>query len=417
MNRLRTISWASSLFAAAVVGCQLVGCSDDTTTPTGPEDSSAADVAQNDTATPQDSAVQDAAKDAAAEAAPDAMMDAMADVANDVMMDVAADVHADGGDAAADAGDAAADAHGDTGSDAAGDVVVTDAQGDQQVSDVQVMDAGDATVMDGTVGEGGGGGDAAADGTVGDVTTADVVVADVSMADMVTADVLESDGSAEMTMAELCAQALANNAPAYPAVGTTCSGTELALFMRDAVKLGPTVATEKQTMTQGVTTATCLGCAFTHGYLDDTEGDTDQECEDDTFAGTNTTVPECVAELQCAVGVDSACTASSLPSQCTTSTTSIHQPSGPNTGTFVVNLLCGGTIPLSTCTTSSETAATLESSGGTCASAWIGGVPSTDTSGLAFQNDGLGTTTASATGMANSIVTYFLNSCQTPCLL
>ena len=41
MNRLRTISWASSLFVAAVVGCQLVGCSDDTSTPTGPEDSAA----------------------------------------------------------------------------------------------------------------------------------------------------------------------------------------------------------------------------------------------------------------------------------------------------------------------------------------------------------------------------------------
>jgi hypothetical protein len=221
-------------------------------------------------------------------------------------------------------------------------------------------------------------------------------------------------------MQTLCNKALANN-PLYPANShTTCSGTELALFMRDAAKLGASGAIATQTLTGGVTTASCLGCAMTHGYLDYTAGGlTGQECEDNTFAGTGTTVAECIAMLQCSVGVGAGCAAANFPGDaaCATFTTGIQQTSGPNVGTFTVNLLCGGTIPLSTCTANGESVATLESSGGKCATAWVNGCPSTDTTGASVDSDGLGTTTASATGEATSIDTYLLNSCKTPCLL
>ena len=103
-------------------------------------------------------------------------------------------------------------------------------------------------------------------------------------------------------MAQLCAQALVANMTGYLPAHTTCSGTELALFMRDVTKLGAAAAIAKQTLdSSGVTTATCLGCAYTGGYLNDTFSTTDinKECEDDVFTSVGT-VADCLAEVQLA---------------------------------------------------------------------------------------------------------------------
>jgi len=218
-----------------------------------------------------------------------------------------------------------------------------------------------------------------------------------------------------LNVGALCAQALTNNAAGWDPVSTSqCSATELALFAHDLAKLGTTAATA----TQGKTPTTCLGCAYLGGYLDDTfsAGDINKECGDDVF-GTVGSVAQCVAEVQCGVGVNSACKASSTPSQCTWAATSFQQPSSsPNVGTAVANLLCGG-IAISTCTGSSEPVATLEASGGTCAAQWVAGTNGTggDTTGLAAYNDGSGLGTAS--GFANSLLTYLAGpACVALCM-
>jgi hypothetical protein len=383
MNRLRTISWASSLFAAAVVGCQLVGCSDDTST-TPPSEDAAVDGAA-DSSTPLDgamdaavdSAKQDAGMDAAADAAGDVAADAAADVANDVMPDALMDAHADGGDAASDA-------HGDTGSDAMGDVV-TDAMGDHQVSDAEMdagdammMDAGDAMMEDVTVGSDGGG-DSAVDGTVGDVTTADVASMDVNAADV----------DAGPTVQALCDAFLAANADGgLGFVSNTCTGTELALFMRDV-----------NSEDAGITPGTCLLAAFNSGALDDTIGDgTLNECEDQTWtAGSGSTAAECVAEVQCGIGVNSGCNGSSSVSECTRNeTTYLAQAYA------IKNLYCGADNN-ATC----EALSPATSAPGTCVTQWLAGVPASDSdpntsTGELAETDGL--KPGYASGYANGVI-------------
>ena len=405
MNRLRTISWASSLFMAAVVGCQLVGCSDDTTTPTGPEDSSADASPQPDTSTPDanmpDTSHPDAGVDTGVDAPPDVandvMGDVMADVMGDVMGDVATDAHADGGEAGA--GDAGGDAHvdaGDTGADVVvADVVVADVQGDHTVVGEGGMDAGDATV-----GEGGGGGDAMGDVTVvGDTGSGDVVVVDVSTADV----------DAGPTIQQLCDAFLAANVSAFAASGTTCTGTELALFAHDVVA----VMTGDAGLGDAGTLAdpngnTCLGCAFQSGCVDTSTSATKRECEEHDFTASGTTLAQCIAELECGVGVPSTCTASSPMASCPTPTvasTSIQQTNG-----ILVNNLYCGSLSAPTCNADMPAAEM-----GSCTATWVAGIPAADQTAAGSTVLGDGAQKANASGFANGILTCLDIGCQSNC--
>jgi hypothetical protein len=363
---------------AAAVGSQLAGCSDDTTS-TAAADAGAEASQQRDTGGPDALGPADTGPDVSA---PDA--------GNDV---------ATGGEDAETGGQAdtetgATDANGDTQADAAADAgldVATDAMDAQ--GDVGIDAQGDL-VLDG-------GADATSDANGGDgaVTLSDAGGDAGAQLDGAAAD-------AGSTMSELCAQALANNAANYFPVNAQCSGTELALFMRDVVKLGVAAATAPVTAAAGVTTATCLGCAFTNDCLDTTSGGGGMECEDAEFDSTGT--GECVAMVQCAVTVGAACTGASVPADCT-GTVSTYGTDG------VDGLLCGS-IPVVTCESSSEPVATILSSGGLCAAPWVAGVSPTDADGLTIYNDGVSNENL-PTGYANTTTLECVeNYCPAICL-
>jgi hypothetical protein len=200
------------------------------------------------------------------------------------------------------------------------------------------------------------------------------------------------------TVQTMCNNFLGSSAASSlkPVNKTTCSGTEVALYEHDVVK--------------NPTTAPCLACALGIGCLDDTVGDTMQECEDYPTPTLFGNVAECIAEVQCGVGLPlTGCTASDTnTSLCPIATTSLHQSNGNQ----VNNLFCG-TVASAACQT--QTPAT--SLPGTCVTPWLNGVPAADSTaagGVAL-GDGAGTKTAA--GVGNSILTCLVGNCVNQCML
>ncbi|MGA2447646.1 MAG: hypothetical protein ABTD50_03100 [Polyangiaceae bacterium] len=169
--------------------------------------------------------------------------------------------------------------------------------------------------------------------------------------------------------------------PTLGSVSTTCTGTELALFERDVDTAAP---------------GTCLAAAFNAGALDDTLGDgTLNECEDQTLTAP-TTAAECVAEIQCAMGIPSTCTPTSQAAACVhTTTTYLAQPYA------IKNLFCGAD---NNATCGALSPATLAP--GSCTTAWLAGLPATDSNssstGSGSETDGLKPQYAS--GYANGVI-------------
>ena len=450
MNRLRTISWASSLVMAAIVGCQLTACSDDSddTGNPAPGVDSGPDVTQHDANTTPDSpsTLPDSptGKDSGPDATADGGHDAQADVTADVQADVTADVQAD-------SGDAGVDAHADTGTDAPADVaadvtadvaadVMADVAADHVVVDSAVeaavdsgvdapvdsgVDAADSTTADS--GPGDGGSDATGDSTVGGDSGGDATadgasadVADVSTADVGAPDSGDAGGE---TVQEACNAFLAANAgdagQKLPADHATCTGTELALFLHD--------------FAAPPATDSCLACALTSACVD-TLGNripsSTRECEANTtnaadlpstgatantfYAGT--TVAECVDEIMCGVGIinDPNCDASTLTTAAATAckTSSGTYQLGAN-GNAPSNLYCGSD-DAPTCATVSAPAAP-----GSCVGPWLAGLPAADqaasATGGTAQADGA--KKGYASGWANGIITCLFNNCESECLI
>jgi hypothetical protein len=149
----------------------------------------------------------------------------------------------------------------------------------------------------------------------------------------------------------------AHNADLNPASGSTCTGTEKALFAKD-------------------TTGDCLSCAFLSGCLDDTLGDTGQECEDTGAGGiTSGTMQQCINTLSCDLGVSP-----------------VNSPA-PGTG-LVVNAYCGQGNSISNCETGTGPA-------GKCIAPMVAGFPAGFSAtqivnGIAVR--------ANASGMANALI-------------
>jgi hypothetical protein len=231
---------------------------------------------------------------------------------------------------------------------------------------------------------------------------------DVMAADVMAEDVNAADADAGLTIQALCNNFLAANdlpdggGALNMAVSTTCSGTELALFARDMGKV-PTDAGDA-----GGIADTCLGCAISIGCVDDNVGDTGQECEDFPTFKTFGTVAECVAEVQCGVGLTGDCGATNTPTQCATQTTSMHQVNGNQ----VNNLFCGSTA-------SAACVAETPASGlpGTCVSTWLAGVPAADATGAGGTALGDGAGTKTASGVGNSVLTCLVGNCASQCVL
>ncbi len=387
---------------AALVGCQLVGCSDDDTTPSGSQDSATPDSANPSEASVADTSTQDAGHqdvmttaDAGGDVAVEATVEAAADGGGDAgdAGDAATDAHLDGGDAGDATTDAKVDA-GDTGADVMSDVMaadVVDAQGDHVVAEAGMMDAGDAMTMDVTVGEGGSGGDATVlDGAGGDTGSGgDVVVGDVMAADVA------ADVDAGPTVQALCNAFMVANASLLP-FSDVCSPTEVAIYAHDVVK--------------NPTTAPCMACALNKGCIDDTFAPTDNiyECQDGTFTSTGTTADECVAEVTCGLGLPSTCNGASLPSDCTTTTTTIETTLG---GIAVPNLYCGNiTAPVCNGNLPAQEQ-------GTCVTAWTNGIAAADRGAQGTTVLGDGAMKASAAGFANGLLTCFKNNCLNECVI
>jgi hypothetical protein len=150
-----------------------------------------------------------------------------------------------------------------------------------------------------------------------------------------------------------CSGYLAVNAATLLPVSTTCSATENLFWEKD-------------------TTGACLSCAFTSGCIDDTNGDTGQECEDPfTTFGTEA---ECLTTLGCDIGL-----------------TPVNSPA-PASG-LAVNAYCG----LGTSTSTCEMGGPL----GACASQIAAGFPPGFTPTQIVNNISV---RAYASGMADAIV-------------
>jgi hypothetical protein len=142
--------------------------------------------------------------------------------------------------------------------------------------------------------------------------------------------------------------------------------------------------------------------------LDDTLGDTKQECEDFPDPVTFGNVAECIAEIECGVGLTGACGASDTPSQCGHQTTTMHQANGDQ----VNNLFCGDVA-------SAACVAQTPASGlpGTCVSSWLAGDPVADSTGAGGTALADGTGTKTASGVGNSVLTCLVGNCPSQCLL
>jgi hypothetical protein len=162
-----------------------------------------------------------------------------------------------------------------------------------------------------------------------------------------------------------CNSFLAANATTLLPVSTTCSNTEQQLFNKD-------------------TTGACLACAFTSGCLDDTNGDSGQECEDPfTTFGTEA---ECLTTLECDIGLNPA-----------------NSPA-PASG-LVVNAYCGPGNSTSNCETGTGPA-------GKCDTQIPGGFPTGFTATQIVNNISV---RAYASGMGDAIVSCIISSTNTNC--
>jgi len=126
--------------------------------------------------------------------------------------------------------------------------------------------------------------------------------------------------------ADQCDAYLAANHQANANTDAKCLGTELTLLAKDP-------------------TGDCLGCFFQSGCLDDTNGDTGQECEDLKGSAAQA---QCLAVLQCGV--------------CSSPASSPAPAAG-----LVANAYCGVGVRLSKCT--------QEGPQGKCASPIAAGFP------------------------------------------
>jgi hypothetical protein len=161
-----------------------------------------------------------------------------------------------------------------------------------------------------------------------------------------------------------CSLFLENNAATLRPVSTTCTPTEQMLFDKD-------------------TTGSCLACAFTSGCLDDTSGDSGQECADPlTTFGTQA---ECIAVLECDIGLSPAISPA------------------PGSG-LVLNAYCG----LGTSTSTCEMGGPL----GACASQIAAGFPPSFTPTQIVNNIAV---RAYASGMADAVVACIDSSTDTNC--
>jgi hypothetical protein len=162
-----------------------------------------------------------------------------------------------------------------------------------------------------------------------------------------------------------CSTFLAANAGTLLPVSTTCSPTEQVLFNKD-------------------TTGSCMACAFTSGCLDDTNGDSGQECGDPfTTFGTSA---ECINTLNCDIGVSP-----------------VASPA-PASG-LVVNAYCGAGNSTSNCETGTGPA-------GACDTIIPAGFSTGFTATQIVNNISV---RAFASGMADAIVSCIISSTNTNC--
>jgi hypothetical protein len=181
----------------------------------------------------------------------------------------------------------------------------------------------------------------------------------------------ESGACTAQTVHASCnAYVAANVATNFNSSGSTCTPTEDVLFQLDG-------------------TGQCLACLFGAGCLDDTLGDSAQECSDTaSFTSHGGTEAECLAAIACGLGVPT--------SGCA------RAASNPPAMGSNLNAYCGA-----------EAVSTCESSGpiGACASqetAGFGGL----TPANIVSNFG---NRAYASGMANGIFACGHVNCATPC--
>jgi hypothetical protein len=226
--------------------------------------------------------------------------------------------------------------------------------------------AADASGPDGSDAAPDGASDAATDG--GGLDTGTDAIADV------TADVADTGGSGGGSLQLACNANLVANAGTLniPSSHTTCSSTEVALWQKDP-RQDP---------------MSCLNCLFGAGCLDDSAGDTGQECEDPyTGAGAGGTPAECLATLNCVVGDQADGTA-----QKASATPAIAY--------------CGAGVTPTTCTGSAS------SPMGVCKGQIAAGFPAGFTPSTIFTNLGIG---VYASGRANAIVACSSNNLCTTC--
>jgi hypothetical protein len=157
-----------------------------------------------------------------------------------------------------------------------------------------------------------------------------------------------------------CDGYLAANREATKSKSATCSDTEKALFEKDP-------------------TGECLGCFLQSGCLDDSNGDTGQECEDVLGAAAQA---QCLAALRCDLG--------SSPG---------HSPA-PAAG-LAVNAYCGVGVQAAKCMT--------EGPAGVCAGPIAAGFPAGFTPSQIVTNLAVRKHPA---GMANAIVACGVSAAQ-----
>jgi hypothetical protein len=156
------------------------------------------------------------------------------------------------------------------------------------------------------------------------------------------------------------------------ASGAICTPTEVVLFQKD-------------------TTGGCLDCMFQQGCLDDTIGDSVQECEDSggTAGITSGTEGQCLATLRCLVGAGADGELTRSPARGLT-----------------VNAYCGDQMISPGCTGTPGPK-------GECAAAEKAGYPASFSPGSIIQSFGRRTY---ASGMANAIVNCAISSKCASCI-
>jgi len=252
MLQSRTFSWAASVLLAVALSPVLPGCTDvgDTSSTPGGDGGGG----ESDATSGIDSTTgQDAAEDST------------------LVEDSATDTGA--GEDAADATMSAESSTPDAGTIEDTGVTDTGSHEDAGVADTGTVDSApeDTGAPDAGVIEAG------QDAALADTGVADTGVADTGSGHDAGGGDLQSECNAYLS---------AHTAMLLNSSGTTCTGTEETLFAKDP-------------------DGTCLACAFTTGCLDDTNGDTGQECED-TGVGigiTSGTTAECISTLSCDLGL------------------------------------------------------------------------------------------------------------------